>query len=59
MARMGRDSERAAMIFLHQTRGADLVITVAVDEHVKSAHRHGDLRHQSGLRRSVARGGLA
>ena len=37
MARMGHDSERAAMIYLHETRGADLAITAAIDEHVKSA----------------------
>ncbi len=37
MARIGHDSERAAMIYLHETRGADLAITAAFDEHVKSA----------------------
>jgi integrase len=37
MARMGHDSERAAMIYLHETRGADLAISAAIDEHVKSA----------------------
>jgi hypothetical protein len=37
MARMGHDSERAAMIYLHETRGADPAMTAAIDEHVKSA----------------------
>jgi integrase len=34
MARMGHDSERAAMIYLHEARGADRVITQAIDAHV-------------------------
>jgi integrase len=37
MARMGLDSERAALIYLHETRGADLAITAAIDDHVNSA----------------------
>jgi hypothetical protein len=36
MARMGHDSERAAMIRLHEARGADLAITAAIDDHAKS-----------------------
>jgi hypothetical protein len=31
------------LIYLHETRGADLAITAAIDEHVKSARdRDGD-----------------
>lgn len=41
MARMGHDSERAAMIYLHETRGADLAITAAIDQHVRSARDRG------------------
>ena len=34
MARMGHDSERAAMIYQHQARGADTAITNAIDAHI-------------------------
>jgi integrase len=34
MARMGHDSERAAMIYQHEARGADRTITTAIDAHV-------------------------
>ncbi len=34
MARMGHDSERAAMIYQHQARGADKTITSAIDVHI-------------------------
>lgn len=34
MARMGHDSERAALIYQHETRGADQSITDAIDSHV-------------------------
>jgi hypothetical protein len=34
MARMGHDSERAAMIYQHEARGADAAITNAIDAHV-------------------------
>lgn len=37
MARMGHDSQRAAMIYLHETRGADQAITSAIDDHVRAA----------------------
>jgi hypothetical protein len=37
MARMGHDSERAAMLYLHETAARDLAITAAIDEHVISA----------------------
>ena len=34
MARMGHDSERAAMIYQHEARGADKSITSAIDAHI-------------------------
>jgi len=43
MARMGHDSERAAMIYQHQAQGADTVITNAIDTHVQAEQaRHGN-----------------
>ena len=36
MARMGHDSERAAMIYQHEARGADKAITSAIDAHVEA-----------------------
>jgi integrase len=39
MARMGHDSERAAMIYQHEARGADQIITNAIDAHVRRQHR--------------------
>jgi integrase len=36
MARMGHDSERAAMIYQHESRGADQSITDAIDRHVQT-----------------------
>ena len=36
MARMGHDSERAAIIYQHEARGADLVITSAIDAHIEA-----------------------
>jgi hypothetical protein len=36
MARMGHDSERAAMIYQHEARGADHAITDAIDRHVQA-----------------------
>ncbi len=39
MARMGHDSERAAMIYQHEARGADQVITSAIDTHVEDEKR--------------------
>jgi integrase len=41
MARMGHDSERAAMIYQHEARGADQLITSAIDAHVQS-EQHKD-----------------
>ena len=37
MARMGHDSERAAIIYQHEAQGADLVITSAIDAHIETA----------------------
>lgn len=45
MARMGHDSERAAMIYQHRARGADQVITGAIDaliEAEQTEDRDGD-----------------
>ena len=36
MARMGHDSERAAMIYQHEARGADAAITGRIDAHVQA-----------------------
>ena len=43
MARMGHDSERAALIYQHEARGADKAITNAIDTHVLAEQtRRGD-----------------
>ncbi len=42
MARMGHDSERAAMIYQHKARGADKAITDAIDAHVRHQQDQGD-----------------
>ena len=42
MARMGHDSERAAMIYQHVARGADQAITDAIDTHVQAEKRNKD-----------------
>ena len=44
MARMGHDSERAAMIYQHQAQGADNAIKNAIDTHVQAeqARRRDD-----------------
>ena len=44
MARMGHDSERAAMIYQHQARGADRAITSAIDAHVEAERQGGGPR---------------
>jgi hypothetical protein len=36
MARIGHDSERAAMIYQYEARGADQAITGAIDAHVEA-----------------------
>jgi integrase len=40
MARMGHDSERAAIIYQHEAQGADLAITSAIDAHIETAKAH-------------------
>ena len=42
MARMGHDSERAALIYQHQARGADKTITSAIDAHIVSEQEGRD-----------------
>ena len=42
MARMGHDSERAAMIYQHEARGADKPITNAIDTHVQAEQARRD-----------------
>ena len=42
MARMGHDSERAALIYQHEARGADQRITGAIDAHVHAERGKGD-----------------
>jgi len=43
MARMGHDSERAALIYQHQAQGADTTITNAIDTHVQAEQtKRGD-----------------
>jgi integrase len=42
MARMGHDSERAAMIYQHKARGADKAITDAIDAHVRDQQDQDD-----------------
>ena len=51
MARMGHDSERAAMIYQHEARGADQAITNAIDAHVQGEQGKddGDENGQAGL----------
>jgi hypothetical protein len=41
MARMGHDSERAALIYQHEARGADKRITDAIDFHVQTERGEG------------------
>jgi hypothetical protein len=42
MARMGHDSERAAMIYQRKARGADKAIADAIDKHVDDEQRQDD-----------------
>jgi hypothetical protein len=42
LARMGHDSERAAIIYQHEARGADLAITAAIDAYIEAATPAGD-----------------
>jgi integrase len=41
MARMGHDSERAALIYQHEAKGADQAITAAIDSQLQT-ERPGD-----------------
>ena len=42
MARMGHDSERAALIYQHEARGADKIITDSIDAHVEAEQGRRD-----------------
>jgi hypothetical protein len=42
MARMGHDSERTALIYPHEARGADQAITLAIDTHVQAEQANDD-----------------
>ena len=42
MVRMGHDSERAALIYQHEARGADQRITDAIDSHVQAERDQAD-----------------
>jgi hypothetical protein len=42
MARMGHESERAALIYQHEARGADKRITEAIDFHLQAEYSHGN-----------------
>jgi len=48
MARMGPDSERAALIHQHQAQGADKAITNAIDTHVQARRRLGRFGRRPG-----------
>ena len=39
---MGHDSERAAIIYQHEARGADQAITDAIDAHVEAEQGDGE-----------------
>jgi hypothetical protein len=41
MTRMGHDSERAALIYQHEARGADRRVTDAIDSHVQAERDQG------------------
>jgi integrase len=59
MIRMGHDSERAAIIYQHEARGADLAITSAIDAHIEAANaslsQDGDARRRHSSGRLMAR----
>ncbi|MDQ2873694.1 MAG: site-specific integrase [Actinomycetota bacterium] len=42
MTRMGHDSERAALIYQHEARGADKTITSAIDAHITAERGQDD-----------------
>jgi len=39
---MGHDSERAALIYQHEARGADKIITDSIDSHVQAEQGRRD-----------------
>jgi integrase len=57
MTRMGHDSERAALIYQHEARGADQRITDAIDLHVQAERDQADNdpAGAAGPRRLIAR----
>ena len=42
LARIGHDSERAAMIYPHQVQGTNTAITKAIDTHVQAKQARRD-----------------
>jgi integrase len=56
MARMGHDSERAAMIYQHEAQGADQAITKAIDAHIE-AQQHADGDDDDGTARVLVPAG--
>ena len=56
MARMGHDSERAAIIYQHRARGADELITTAIDARIQEEQSSRAGRGQ-GDTRGVRTGG--
>jgi integrase len=60
MARMGHDSERAAIIYQHEAQGADQAITSAIDAHIETAKPRRDQREDGSpeARRKPANGPL-
>ena len=59
MARMGHDSERVAMIYLHEMRGADRAIASAIDAHVTAERgSHDGARSGGALMARILVGGL-
>jgi integrase len=48
MARMGHHSERAATIYQHEARGADQLVTSAIDAHVQGG-QHNDGEGPAGV----------
>jgi hypothetical protein len=49
MARMGHDSERAAMIYQHEARGTDKAITNMIDAHVAAERGKDDDEVSAGV----------
>lgn len=42
MARMGHDSQRAALIYQHEARGADLAITNVIEARIEAERGQDD-----------------